>query len=85
MKNFNDLLESLDMTDEVDEVDEFAVEDDNESTFVIRGKWILDGADNLVEAAEMARAYADFLEGLASDGYTLRASIEDDYGFAQLA
>lgn len=81
MKNFTDLLDNLDITD----VDEFAAEDDNESRLVIRGKWILDGSDTLAEAAEMARAYADFLEGLAADGYELRSTIDDDYAVAQLA
>ncbi len=57
---------------------------ENESSFVIRGKWILDGADNLEEAADMARTYADFLDELRLKGYELRGSIEDDYGYAHL-
>jgi hypothetical protein len=73
------------LLDTINEVDnDFIDEDDNESSFVIRGKWILDGSDNLLAAAEMARNYADFLEGLYEDGYELVGTIDNDYGFAKL-
>jgi hypothetical protein len=81
IKLHEDVLATL---DNQSEEDDFIDEDDNESTFVIRGKWILDGSDTLLDAAAMARDYADFLESLHEEGYELVKSIEDDYGFAKL-
>jgi hypothetical protein len=90
MTNLNNLFDNIDLLD-ADETDGFlydgddAETQDDETSYVIRGKWILDGADTLADAAEMARAYADFLEELSAQGYELRSTIDDDYGFAKLA
>ena len=80
----NDQSFGLNLFDQEDEdQDDLVDEYENESAFAIRGKWILDGSETLLEAAEMARAYADFLEQLHEEGFELRSAIEDDYGFAQ--
>ena len=53
-------------------------------TQVVRGKWIMDGAMTLEDAADMLRNYADYLETLHFNGFVLREGITDDYGFAYL-
>jgi hypothetical protein len=58
---------------DVDEAEEF---DDS-----VRAKWTIDGATTLAEAAQKAREFADFLQGLHDQGYVLREPIADDYGF----
>lgn len=84
---FDDSLLEMDNDSVIYDPDQINDEDDVEdfSTFTIRGKYILDGADTLLEAAELARDYASFLEGLVAQGYELRATIDDDYGFAELS
>lgn len=70
-----------------DDVEDLMEDDDEvvyDTSVSIRGKWILDGAQDLAEAAEMARAYADYLDNLQEEGYVLRNPIEDDYGFATI-
>jgi len=54
------------------------------NTVVVRAQYILDGASSLGEAADMARAFADYLDGLSEDGYELVEMIQDDRGFASL-
>ena len=63
---FDDSL--LEMDDESIHYDNDSVDEpeDDFATIAIRGKFILDGADTLLEAAEMARDYANFLENLAA-------------------
>jgi hypothetical protein len=46
----------------------------------IRGRWSLDGAKTLTEAAGMLRDYAHELEHMRSAGLELSAPVEDDYG-----
>ncbi len=75
-------IEDLDGFSVYDSDDEFS-EEDNEGSFVIRGKYILDGAETLEEAADMARAYAEFLDELIVKGFELRGVIDNDYGFAK--
>lgn len=48
----------------------------------IRGMYILDGAETLEEAAEMAREYANYLDALIKDGYILIDPVENDFGLA---
>jgi hypothetical protein len=48
---------------------------------IVRAKWTIDGAATLVEAAQKAREFADFLQGLHDEGYVLREPVADDYGF----
>lgn len=70
--------------------DDLMVEDDLEvdsldvKTVRIQAQFILDGATTLSEAADAARAYADYLDDLADDGYELSSFIQDDMGFASL-
>ena len=47
---------------------------------IIRAKWLMDGAATLTEAAAKLREYADTLDQLARDGWTLEQPIDEDYG-----
>lgn len=51
-------------------------------TVAVRAQYILDGASTLEEAADMARAFADYLDSLAENGYELTGMIQDDRGVA---
>ena len=53
-------------------------EDDREP---LRGKWVMDGAATLAEAAAKLRERANELDKLASEGWTLDGSVNDDWGF----
>jgi hypothetical protein len=46
----------------------------------IRGKWSMDGARTLTEAAEKLRDFAHQLEHMRASGLQLIGPIEDDYG-----
>lgn len=46
----------------------------------IRGKWLMDGATTLDEAAERLESYAAQLREMAADGIELVDEITDDYG-----
>jgi hypothetical protein len=46
----------------------------------IRGKWSMEGARTLTDAARMLRDYAHELEHMRSSGLELTAPIEADYG-----
>lgn len=96
MTYINELLDTLDLSEfylddenmNVDEVwvdsnsiDDIEVDSEQQGVF-LHSKWILDGADTLSEAAELARTYADFLEQLQGEGYVLMDTIEDGNGFA---
>lgn len=50
---------------------------------IIRGKWTLDGAKTLEEAAVAAERTADSLRKMAAEGYELTAPVNDDYGLAR--
>jgi hypothetical protein len=63
---------------------EHSMEEMLSTDMVIKAQFILDGADTLNGAADMARAYADFLDRLAEEGYVLASTIEDDLGYAIL-
>jgi hypothetical protein len=49
-------------------------------SLTIRGKWSMDGAATLTEAAEKLRDYAHELEHMRASGLELAHRIEDDYG-----
>lgn len=74
------------------DLDGFIVQDEDDfdnggldvETVAVHAQFILDGASTLTEAADAARAYADFLDGLVDNGYELTAPIQDDRGFATL-
>ena len=61
--------------------------DDEDAGFddIIRAKWCMDGAETLGEAASMLRSFAEYLELLESQGWQLKAPVEDDYGFVAQA
>lgn len=70
--------------------DSFMIEDDDDNEIdygfvVIKAQYILDGASSMLEAADMARAFADYLESLSDDGYELKAPIQEDRGIAFVA
>ena len=46
----------------------------------IRAKWTMDGANTLPEAAAKLREFADDLDKMHQEGWTLEAPVEDDYG-----
>lgn len=48
----------------------------------IETRYILDGASNLSQAAELARTFAEYLEGLEADGYELVEVISQGKGIA---
>jgi hypothetical protein len=64
------------------DISEYLREHGDYGEILLRGKWAMDGAESLDEAAHMLRAFADELEALASAGFHLMGPIEDDHGFA---
>jgi hypothetical protein len=56
---------------------------DEAGDICIRGKWSMDGARTLTEAAHALREYADDLQALERAGFQLRGPVEDDYGFVE--
>ncbi|WP_460866746.1 hypothetical protein [Nocardioides pakistanensis] len=48
---------------------------------IIRGKWTMDGARTLTQAAERLEAEAHRLRHLADLGWSLEGPVEEDYGF----
>lgn len=75
----DDLFDSFIISDEEEDLDTLDVE-----TVAVRAQYILDGASTLEEAADMARAFADYLDSLADNGYELVGMIQDDRGMASL-
>jgi hypothetical protein len=61
--------------------DELGTEED--PTPAIRAKWMIDGAATLAEAAQKARDFAGWLDGLAAEGWVLTEPVADDYGFIE--
>jgi hypothetical protein len=49
----------------------------------IRGKWTMDGATTLTEAAERLEALAGQFRTLEAAGWSLASPVEDDYGVLQ--
>lgn len=56
-------------------------DDDPDPEPFVRGKWTMDGAATLEEAAGRLEAAAANLRGLAAAGWTLREPVADDYGW----
>jgi hypothetical protein len=48
---------------------------------IVRGKWLMDGASTLSEAAKKLREEAGRLEEMERIGWQLREPITEDYGF----
>lgn len=62
----------------MNEVTEPVVTNEEKGQF-FRAKWMLDGSTTLAEAAQKAREFADWLQGLHDQGYVLEDEITDDY------
>ena len=43
------------------------------------GKWCMDGATSIEEAAQMLEAYAAYVRGLSKDGWYAGTACQDDY------
>jgi hypothetical protein len=69
------------MSDARPEVEDLEDDEDVPEHEIVRAKWSIDGAKTLAEAAQKARDFADFLQGLHDQGYVLEDEIADDYGF----
>ena len=52
-------------------------------SLTIRGRWAMDGARTLTDAAQKLRDYAHELEHMRSSGLELSAPVEDDYGIVR--
>lgn len=50
-----------------------------EDEATLRGRWLMDGATTLTEAAQKLRAFADALVWLEEHGWELDCPVEDDY------
>lgn len=79
------------MTSKIDDLfDSFLLEEEEDidtldvQSVAVRAQYILDGASTLEEAADMARAFADYLDSLAENGYELTGMIQDDRGVASI-
>lgn len=48
---------------------------------VVRSKYVMDGSTTLQEAAAKVRAFAEYLDMLALDGWELTHPVDGDYGF----
>jgi len=51
-----------------------------QETETIRAKWTMDEAETLAKAAAKLRAFADELDRLHKEGWTLEEPVTDDYG-----
>ena len=49
----------------------------------IRGRWSMDGARSLTDAARMLRDYAHELEHMRASGLELASPVEADYGIVR--
>lgn len=76
-ENADCLCEDLELTEE----EQYEVEWDQGKRSNVRAKWTIDGAKTLLEAAELSKHFASYLEQLHKDGWTLDDPIDDDYGF----
>ena len=52
-------------------------------SLTIRGRWSMDGATTLTEAAQKLRDLAHELEHLRSSGFELSGPVEGDYGIVR--
>lgn len=82
-QELKDIDQPVVVEDVVDEECEEEVEDeeDYDDDPVIRAKWTIDGASTLDEAIEKLYEFIDYLRSLQTEGWELRDTIDDDYGF----
>jgi hypothetical protein len=67
-----------------EEKDDFEDDDYYElynNDIIIRGKWMMDGADSIDEAIEMLQNEIEGLKAYKEEGWELQEPIRDDYGF----
>ena len=74
--------ELLDDDDDYDSEDEDAL---FENEITIRAKWTMDGAETLDQAIQYLHSFADSLAEYKAEGWELRDSVGDDYGFLELS
>ena len=73
-----DVLENEKFEDDWNEEDE---QEWIENTQLIRGKWLMDDAETLTEAAKMLREYANELLELEKEDWQFLDPVHDDYGY----
>ncbi len=73
-------LDSEEAEDSYSEEEEEEDEEEDDSP-IIRAKWSMDGASTLDEAIEKLNEFIEYLRSLKADGWELRDTIDDDYGF----
>ena len=68
-----------------DEIEEFIDEDeyDPDKEYIVRAKWLMDGAKTLAEARECLKGGIEWLQGLEDEGWELVDAVSDDYGFCR--
>ena len=71
------------MSQEDTEVGESIHECSDCGSLTIRGKWSIEGARTLTDAARMLRDYAHELEHMRASGLELTGSVEADYGIVR--
>lgn len=64
-----------------DECCEECEDDEFDDSPIIRAKWSIDGASTLDEAVEKLHEFIAYLKSLKEEGWELRDTIDDDYGF----
>jgi hypothetical protein len=67
--------------DEIEKTLSSGADDEPGPEYIIRAKWLMDGAATLMEAAELLEGFAARLRRLSDLGWTLSEPIRDDYGF----
>ncbi len=74
--------EEVDECDECESEPEEEEEDDyDDDAPIIRCKWQMDGASTLDEAIEKMYEFIEYLRSLQAEGWELRDTVDDDYGF----
>jgi hypothetical protein len=70
------------MTGQITEMVHAGGEDGHSITLgrIIRAKWVMDGAGTLPDAAAKLREFADQLDRMHGEGWTLEQPVNDDYG-----
>ena len=78
-----------DVEDELlEDYDDYDSEDQDalfENEITIRAKWTMDGAETLDQAIEYLHSFADGLAEYKAEGWELRDTVGDDYGFLELS
>lgn len=84
--NIESLFDAYEADYEDDDLDGFE-QDWNpvpHNSLVLNTRVIADGATTVAEVADMLRIYADYLDGLADEGYEVFQAIQNGTGYAFL-